>query len=194
VDEKRDDQQVDPAIVQFARFKGRQLAGRYGFPRHDAEDIQQELLLDYLQRSKSFDSHRCNRRSFARLVVNHRVATLLKAQKAACRDPRVCRSSLDESAGGPSLAQRGEILRDLRSVESNLNLRLDVERILRCLPAALMSICRLLMVCDSAVDAASRAGISRATLYRRLQEVRRAFAEAGWVDTEALKECDQSSK
>jgi DNA-directed RNA polymerase specialized sigma24 family protein len=185
VDEKRDSQQLDPAIVQFARFKARQLAGKYGFARHDAEDIQQDLLLDYLRRSRSFDSHRCSRRTFGRLVIDNHIAAIIAGQRAACRDHRICPFSFDHRDEDLVQPQLGEILRDQRLAESLLNLQLDVDRMLLQLPAALIRICRLLMVCDSAVDAAARAGISRATLYRRLQEIRRSFVEAGWADEEA---------
>ncbi len=41
------------------------------------------------------------------------------------------------------------------------------------------------MVCDSAVEVAAKAGISRATLYRRVHQARNAFIEAGWADREA---------
>jgi hypothetical protein len=67
-----------------------------------------------------------------------------------------------------------------RSEEAKLNLRLDVERILIRLPAGRVKLCRLLMAGGSAVDVATVVGISRATLYRRLQEIRMAFVEARW--------------
>ena len=96
VDEQGFQPQIDPDILQLTRIKSRRLAGRYGFARHDVEDIQQELLLDYLQRSSSFDAHRCTRRTFALLVINNRIATLIEAKQAACRDYRACRISLDQ--------------------------------------------------------------------------------------------------
>jgi DNA-directed RNA polymerase specialized sigma24 family protein len=188
MDETEHQQQVDPAILRLARFKGHQLAGKFGFARHDDEDIQQDLLLDYLRRSRSFESHRCSRRTFGQRVINNRVATLIEAQKAACRDHRVQRISLDQSPDDQTdsnLPRLDQILFRVakpcsqRSADSQLNLRLDVERILIRLPSALVSICRLVMACDSAMDVAATAGISRATLYRRLGQVRAAFAEAG---------------
>jgi DNA-directed RNA polymerase specialized sigma24 family protein len=189
--DEREDQQIDPAVLRLARFKGRQLAGKYGFAGDDAEDIQQELLLDYLKRSLSFDAHRCNRRTFARLVFDHHAAALIEAQTAGCRDHRLCRISLDQVAGqhqsrGPEQVEwRVGKPCERRFSESRFNTKLDVERTLIRLPAVLASICRLLMVCDSAVEVAAKAGISRATLYRRVHQARNAFIEAGWADREA---------
>jgi RNA polymerase sigma factor (sigma-70 family) len=187
VDEQVFPQQIDPEIMRLTRFKSRQLAGRYGFLRHDAEDIQQDLLLDYLKRSRSFDAHRCSRRTFARLVVNNRIATILEARKAACRDHRVCRLSLNEPVDADDSPELAEILAVVidscrgrgRSFEAMLNLRLDVKRALARLPTAQAHLCRLLMVCDTCAEAAARAGMSRATLYRRIHAVQAAFRDAG---------------
>ncbi len=186
MDESNHQQLLDPTIFRLTRFKARQLAGRFGFAYHDVEDIQQDLLLDFLCRSRRFDSHRCSRRTFARFVVNNRVAALVQARKAACRDHRVDRLSLDhpigqqDGSGFPSFSG-ADIANQRRwmSLESQLNLRLDVAGVLIRLPAALVDVCRLLMVSDSATDAAAKAGISRATFYRRIAKVRTAFAEAG---------------
>jgi RNA polymerase sigma-70 factor (ECF subfamily) len=184
VDEQGFQQQIDPDILQLTRVKSRQLVGSYGFDRCDAEDLQQELLLDFLTRSRSFDARRCSPRTFATRVVNNRIATILEARKAKCRDyhaPRVYLSSqFDPSSpelvsslatlgwqGGGSLP------------EDRMNLQLDVEQILTRLPAALVSLCRLLIACDSAVEAAAMAGMSRATLYRNIGRLRGVLAGAG---------------
>jgi hypothetical protein len=185
VDEREFPQQIDPEIMRLTRFKSRQLAGRYGFLRYDAEDIQHDLLLDYLQRSKSFDSHRCSRRTFAQRIVNNRIATILEARKAACRDYRVRRLSLNERVDADDSPEVAEILAaviDLSNgcpFEAMLNLRLDVERALARLPAAQAHLCRLLMVCDTCAEAAARAGMSRATLYRNIGRARAVFAQVG---------------
>ena len=76
---------------------------RYGFERSDAEDIEQDLLLDYLKRSKSFDARRCDPRTFAQHLVNHHAATIVEARRAGCREyrarPAISRSALRPSGG-----------------------------------------------------------------------------------------------
>ena len=175
---------LDPRTIQYARFKSRQLAGRYGFSRDEAEDIQQELLLDCVTRSRSFDARRCSLRTFAARVVNNRIATLLEARKAKCRDYRVQRVSLS-SQFDPSSPELVSMLGTLgweasgSLSEDTMNLRLDVERTMTSLPAALVKLCRLLIACDSAVEAAAMTGMSRATLYRNIGRLRGALAGAG---------------
>jgi DNA-directed RNA polymerase specialized sigma24 family protein len=73
---------LDPEVLRVVRSKARRLAGKYGFHRYEAEDIQQELVLDYLTRSKRFDPSRSTRHRFARLIIKRRIATLIESQMA----------------------------------------------------------------------------------------------------------------
>lgn len=167
-----DNQQlIDPAILRAARFRASRLAGRFGFARDELRDIEQELLVDYLARSRSFDAKRCTPRTFARMVFNHRTASLIHSKRAACRDYRRTAEWSRDLWEDAELQDRA----DTATSEHRLNLRLDVERRIQSLPPAIATICRLLIACDSAAEAAALAGISRATLYRRLQVARVAF-------------------
>jgi RNA polymerase sigma-70 factor, ECF subfamily len=186
MDEHDFQHQIDSEILRLTRFKSRELAGKYGFASYDAEDIQQDLLLDYLKRSPAFDAYRCNKIGFARMLVRNGMSTLIQKHTAECRDYRACQISIDQSRNGQSL-NRGETELtpsrfadpNTRTLEKKLTLRIDVERILARLPGPLVSLCVLLMVCDTTSEAASVAGISRATLYRRIHQVRAVFAQAG---------------
>src|SRR5580698_2601982 len=184
MDERERHQQVNPAILKITRFKSQQLAGRFGFASYDDEDIQQDLLLDYLQRSRFFDCHRCSRRSFARLVIDNRIATLIAAQQAACRDYRACRISLDQPiSAARNRSDASDVLTGSTASSAECrfdeSLELDVQRVLDRLPAALVHLCRLLMVCETSSEAAAKAGISRATLYRQIHQAQAVFAQAG---------------
>jgi hypothetical protein len=95
--------------LRFIRFKANQLAGKYGFRSDEIEDIQQSLVLDSLKRFEHFDSRRGSRLTFNRSVVNHAVATLIEARKAAHRGFGVCHVSLtstsdDNSPNSPAFA------------------------------------------------------------------------------------------
>jgi DNA-directed RNA polymerase specialized sigma24 family protein len=174
---------IDPAIVRLVRFKSRHLAGKYGCARHDREDIEQILLLDYWQRFTAFDSDRCSHRGFARLIVNNRISVLIEAQRAARRDYRMGLVCLDDSPDDASTADEIPSCsfnpRAKQSLESQLHRRLDVRRMVERMPTALAQLCRLLMACDSAVEAAEMAGISRATLYRRIRRLQDVFSQGG---------------
>ncbi len=78
------------------RSKARTLIGKAGFTSADCEDIEQELALDLLVRLENYDPRKSKRSTFMARVVEHRIATLLEERRAACRDWRLCRESLDD--------------------------------------------------------------------------------------------------
>jgi hypothetical protein len=183
--------QVDPSAYRYARLKSRQLAGKYGFLHADAVDIEHELLLDCLNRSRAHDGTRCSPHTFFRLVIDHRISTLIESQKAACRDYRLSRLSLDAplSTGGGSPYVRSDLKTGdcypgprsaaSTSPETLWQLRTDLDRLLAQMPAKLSCICRLIIDGVGAGDIVARTGVSRATLYRRLGQIRSLFERAG---------------
>jgi len=180
-------QDINSDILRLTRIKSRQLAGNYGFSAYDAEDIQQDLLLDYLKRARSFNANCSDQRSFARLVIRHGVATLIERRSARRRHARASQTSLDQDRDVYSLNadENGAVHRRVADrliggmFEKDVLLQIDIERILIHLPRTLASLCQLLMFCESASEAAAKAGISRATLYRQIHQVRTEFARAG---------------
>ena len=77
------------------RHKARQLVGREGFTESDREDLEQELRTDLLLRLPKYDAERASRKTYIARLVDHKVATIIEARRAAKRDwRRVC--SLDE--------------------------------------------------------------------------------------------------
>jgi RNA polymerase sigma factor (sigma-70 family) len=185
MDEHKNDQ-IDPDVLRLALAKSWQLAGKYGFRFHDAEDIQQELVLDYLRRLRSFKPNRCNRRTFAALVIRNRISTLIAERSATSRGYRARHIAIDEPTDGPFsdlgiartassalIDHREGIFPEERRVQ-----QIDTTRVLEHLATPLRRICALLMICDDISEVASKAGISRATLYRRLVAIRAAFLQA----------------
>jgi hypothetical protein len=125
--------------------------------------------------------------------VNNRVATLIERQMADRRDYRACRSSLSdpiEFGVGESVELGDTVSGDdyearigRNSVPSRerAELQFDVNRVIANLPAELAAVAILLKFV-SVVDAGHRLGLSRATVYRRISDIRETFAEAGLDD------------
>jgi hypothetical protein len=68
------------------------------------------------------------------------------------------------------------------AAEDRLPLSIDVARLVTRLPKELACICGLLMALQSPCEVAAKARISRATLYRRIGQIRAEFAVAGLPD------------
>ena len=181
---------LDQRVLRFIAFKANQLAGRYGFRRDEARDLQQTLIIEYLERLPGFDPRRGSPTTFSNVVINRAIATIIESQTASRRDYRRCQHSLNAGWNGrtpnpPEVIETisddeysARIGRRSRRFEQSLHLRHDVQRAVTGLPPELSRICRLLMAVDGLGTVAKAAGISRATLHRRMRAIRDAFSHA----------------
>lgn len=181
---------MDPWVLRVVRTKAASLIGTYGFTSADRDDIRQELLLDYIVRFRKFNPAKSSRRTFLHRVVRHRVATLVDARRAACRDYRLCQGSLDSSPGvawsnpipigETEPIANGEDLtgRRARSSWVLMELEVDVSKVIATLPLELAAVA-VALKSAGVVEAARRLGLSRATVYRRITQIRELFEMAG---------------
>ena len=183
---------VDDYAVRIIKHKARQLVGRYGLTFFDREDLEQELMIDLLQRIRHFNPAKAKKTTFIARIVERHIATIIEARHAQCRDWRLCRVSLNT----PHENDRGDTrelidrvdsegtLRpcqpDTREIEIN-NLRMDVARVLDTLPEDLRDLCERLRESNMA-EIARETGVPRTTLYDKLTRIREAFREAGLDD------------
>jgi RNA polymerase sigma-70 factor (ECF subfamily) len=166
------------------------LAGRYGFGPSDREDICQELLLDCFVRLRKYHPAKSSRRTFVHRIVNHRAANLIEARMAARRDYRACQDSLNDriESGDGEAGERGDSLsgdyydasmgRSALSSCERAELQIDVARLVASLPTQLATVA-VALKWAGAVEVSRRLRISRATLYRRIGEIRDVFTAAG---------------
>ncbi|MBT8341829.1 MAG: sigma-70 family RNA polymerase sigma factor [Desulfatitalea sp.] len=183
---------VDDYAVRIIKHKARQLVGRYGLTFFDREDLEQELMIDLLQRMRHFNPAKAKKTTFIARIVERHIATILEARHAQCRDWRLCRVSLNtpyENEKGDTweLIDRVDnegVLRpcqhDTREIEIN-NLRMDVKRVLDTLPEDLRDLCERLRESNMA-EIARETGVPRTTLYDKLTRIREAFRKAGLDD------------
>jgi RNA polymerase sigma factor (sigma-70 family) len=179
---------VDPGVWRTICSKARGLVGSYGFTSADQDDLQQEAALDLHLRLRNYDPARSGRRTFVQRVVTNRFANLIAERRAGCRDYRACLRSLDEPDRQDGVRCFGETLSEdeyesrmgWRSMPwvQHAELRADVGRVIALLPPDLADVAGLLMSM-SAVEAARRLNLSRATAYRRIGRIREIFAAAG---------------
>lgn len=71
------DQTYLDAALSAAATRTYRLAARLGLPSADREDLQQELLLDLLERAPGFDPQRACANTFTGVVSQHRAVELL---------------------------------------------------------------------------------------------------------------------
>ena len=184
------DDGIDPYAAGLIRFKARQLVGKAGFSAWDREDIEQELTLDLLRRLPKYNPKRAQLNTFIARVVEHRLASLIEAQKAGIRDYRRCRCSLNEcfeDADGRSVErvdtfdQEDYLLRtggQSRPSEELSALAIDVAAVLEGLPHELRNLCRRLQA-ETVTEISRGTGVPRGTIYESIKKLREIFKDAG---------------
>lgn len=172
------------------KHKAKRLVGQAGFVRSDQEDIEQELRLDLWRRLPKFDPRKATLSTFVDRVVKHKIASIVEARQASCRDCRRCRRSLNdplEDEAGDSPAERGDMLAEdagrLRASDANrpaaerVDLEHDVRALLAGLPPELRGLCRRLMK-GTPTEVERETGTARGTLYESFETLRRRFEKA----------------
>lgn len=172
---------LDEADAAAARLRR-----RLRLPRADLDDLRQDLLLDLIRRVPAFDANRGSIGAFAGIVLRNqasRIAARVARERRATGGPLL---SLDEPAGdGTTLGDRlGEAdglsawHGHCAALEAAIDARLDLARALGALHARDLWLCAAVTQCPVQVLAERGLG-SRATLYRRLRELRCALAAHG---------------
>lgn len=186
---------IDEYAVRIIKFKARQLVGRVGFTAYDRADLEQEMMLDLLQRLSKYDPERAQRNTFIARVVDHKVATIIEARKAGVRDYRLC-CSLDDCFEHSEYEdnfciERMEIIdqddylmrtgKVSRPPSELRDLSLDVRQAIEKLPPELRELCRRLDT-DTVTEISRDTGIPRGTIYESIKKLRAIFEDAGLRD------------
>ena len=184
---------IDGYAVGLIKYKARQLIRQVGFTTSDRDDLEQELILDLLRRRPKYNPKRAQFNTFIARVVEHRVASLIEAQKAGIRDYRRCPFSLNdrfEDAEGRSVErmetidQEDYLLRtgaQSRPSDELSALALDVAAVLEALPPELRELCRRLKA-ESVTEISRDTGVPRGTIYESIKKLREIFEDAGLKD------------
>jgi RNA polymerase sigma-70 factor (ECF subfamily) len=181
---------IDEYAAALIRCKARQLIRRPEFKGTDPEDLEQEMILDLLQRLPQYDPIRAGRNTFIARVVEHKVATLLEFHHARRRDTggpvQALREDVTDVKGAPggkvhSLDECAHLRRigaPSRLAGDRLEERLDVQAILDGLPEDLRQLAHLLRSM-TLTEISNETGIPRTSLYRALARLKKRFQESG---------------
>ena len=160
-------------------------------PGQDREDLRQDLALDLIQRLEKFDPAKTDRRRFINVVIDRKIANIIRYRFCESRDPRLEAYSMDEFYPDNDSDDSWGLNQDDIDGITNKNdkprwarteLALDVESTIALMPAALGRFCELLIEGYSITDAAEQVGFSTAGGYRKIEELLEIFSEAGLHD------------
>ena len=177
-------------VLPIARRESWRALHRRGLPQQEREDLQQDMLVDLLARMQAFDTARGTLEAFATVCCRHhamRRAERLRRERAhrhiASFDDRV---GTEESSGAPLTLGETLPLSDSLAAwwgqptdaAAALERRLDLERAAACIDRRDYSLC-LALSAEPMHVAVRAAASSRATIYRRVAEIRLGLLAAG---------------
>lgn len=180
---------IDSYATKLIRYKAYSMVGKAGFCEADRPDLEQDMMLDLLQRLDKYNPAKASKNTFISRIVENRICTILESRHTCRRDWRLCLTSLNEKIrnceGG--IAERIDMLDtdgkiSYHGAEARLwrneELHVDVKRVVESLPAELQDLCGRL--CHSNIREIARdTGIHHSKLYEWLHKIQEAFTEAG---------------
>lgn len=181
---------LDEYAMTLIRLKARQLVGHYGFTKSDHEDIQQDLTLDLLLRLHRFDPRKGRPATYLRMIVDRRVASLIRQRTSMSRDYRRAAHSLDElsdETGNGNLTEPAIDDRHQRDLEIDLTEALDaLSDDLRVIAEDLRD--------ETLAEVARGHGCSRDVMRRFTEQIRRHLARRGLGEYTSAHQTGRASR
>ena len=172
---------------QAIRISAKGLIGKCGINKTDIGDIQQDMLLDLIQRLPQHDDQQWSVKTFISHVVRNRANHILRERCAEKRLFKRHAGSLDDQNTVCDLLddQASRVAQGIiaRSSREAIELQHDIRTVLDRLDPCLRRCCKALMEGQSIGSVAEQAGVTRPTFYKNfLLPIRQAFENAGLDD------------
>ena len=175
-------QPIDPTYLDaaFAAAATRtyRLAARLGLPSADREDLQQELLLDLLERAPGFDPQRSSANTYTGLVSKHRAVEvldeLMKDRARICFFSAGSEAANDPQMGDPEQHIDDNLVpmwADETDLISDHMALLDLDKARKYMNDEQLEFFDLLDAHLDVSSACKASGMSSATFYRRVNEM-----------------------
>lgn len=169
---------IDGYALDRIEYRAKRLAIQLGLSDQDREDYFQEMIAEVLSAFKKFDECKSSRKTFINRVLDRFVKNAIRTEMTRRRrtfDNALPLSVVEEIAipavNDPHVDEMNEIER--------LDLRMDIQKIMSCMPQRLTQICEL--ITDHSVsEIANKLGIHRTSIYRYIAEIRKYFNRGGY--------------
>lgn len=90
---------IHPYVINQVRYHARSLMRHSAIHGVEVEDLEQELMLDYLSRKQAYDPEKAKWSTFVDRILNHKCASLIEAARAQKRGSGISDFSLDTWLG-----------------------------------------------------------------------------------------------
>ena len=171
---------IHPYVVTQVRYHVRSLMRHLAIHGVEIEDLEQELMLDYLSRKQAYDPEKAQWSTFIDRILSHKCASLIEATSAQKRGSGISDLSLNawlEDKDGEDNALPDPATEDLTCRD----LQIDLENVVQKMPPHLV-----LLLVDlrtfSISEISRKTKTPRGTLYGTLSELRKLLGERDFTE------------
>ena len=168
---------IHPYVVDQVRYHAQRLMQHPTTYGVEIEDLEQELMLDYLSRKQAYDPEKAQWSTFIDRIFNHKCASLIEAARAQKRGSGIRDVSLDawlEDQDGEHHALPDPATED----QTGHDLQIDLEQVMQQMPQQLVLL--LVDLRTLSISEVSRKTLTpRSTLYSRLSGLRQFLTVQG---------------
>jgi len=186
-------QEITTLIIK----KAKRLVGRYRFSESDRQEIEQQIIFEVLRRRSTVDEARARQMGFLIMLVQHAVADIVAARRAASRDYRREEGVLSQwilastsehplyrewmTRGEQITEQESRVHRGLPYIdpEDIRDLAIDMSDAAASLPDHLREIYTRLKELGSARAVANAVGMHPSSVYDAIKMIKDHFQKAG---------------
>lgn len=181
---------IDSYALSFIRQQINKMIGHPYFSRDDYEDLEQELVLDFILRWPDFDASKGSKISFIQMVVTRRCSNIIKEIETMKRGQGEKPSSLNQLLYNDTDGDAIELIEAISSDEGlwgnayfgwdqlSADLRSDLQKAISTLPEDLQVICEKLKTM-TVTDVAKDIGIPRSNVNNAIVKLREIMGKAG---------------
>lgn len=172
--------EIGPYGINYVKSKAWFLIKKCGFARERFEDLEQDMLLDLVERLPRHDPAKSPRNAFITRIVKNKVVDIITERDMPSREHFQNEVSLNKPVvrdGRPT--ELGDLLTVGEGTESPADLKADLARALQRLPEDLRLLWDLKVQGLSLTEIAMRSGVSRPTMSERWAKVIRHLREMG---------------
>lgn len=171
---------IDPYTVQQVRYHARQMLRHRAMSGMEIEDIEQELMLDYLSRIQSFDPEKACRKTFVDRILRHKCASMIAKATAEKRNRGVGGISLEaflEDGDREDIPESQGLWGAHAQPQKIVEMAIDLAEAIRALPPMAQTYCLLLMQDPSIRTLCRTQNRHPSTIYQSIGRIRQEFAE-----------------
>ena len=161
---------INPYVINQVQYHARSLIRHPSIHNYEVEDLEQEMMLDYLSRIQAYDLEKASFKTFVDRILNHKCASIIENAKAQKRGSGLSEFSLDSWLENPD-GENNE-LPDPTSESSFIHdLRIDLKQATKNMEPKLIVL--MIQLSTHSMSEISRlTGTPRSTLYDALSSLR----------------------